>query len=427
MKSYGQLWQRIVSAENLELAWRRVKKGHSRSSGVVEFSKSAEKNLVELQKELLSGDYSPSGYHQFRIFDPKPRTISCAPVRDRIVHQALCHVITPLMEKSFVKVSFACRKGYGSHRACRLARRYAAKYKYFCKMDIRHYFDSIEHKILLEGLNRRFREPEVKALVLKIIESPVAGLQLGRGLPVGNLTSQWFANFYLDEFDHEVCRWFGKEAVAYIRYMDDFVFFANSKALLWSIHDRAVAWLFKQRGLEEKSEATMIAPIEEGLPFLGLRIFSGSWRLKHSRLVRTRRALAARLRQYECGELSDQRFGRCVASIEGGLRWFGFKNILASGRCAESGSSRVIRGFCHNNNGNNNNATSFYRYGGDPSSNRYNNNGNNTYLGFRLSSTLSGQCQGPARGAGASRIAKTNMHGDGWLVAHANATPKPNF
>jgi len=426
MKSYGQLWAQIASRENLQAAWERVKKGHSRSERIGDYAVNAPDNLESLREDLLSGRYEPSAYHQFRIFDPKPRTISCAAVRDRVVHQALCGIIAPLLERSFTNASFACRKGFGSHGACCLARRYAARYRYFCKMDIRHYFDSILHDVLLGLLNARFREKPVRQLIEKIVKAPVGGLPKGLGLPVGNLTSQWFANFYLDEFDHAVQKVQSREAIAYVRYMDDFVFFSDSKAVLWSLHDWATSWLREYRHLEIKSEATVLAPVLEGLPFLGLRVFAGCWRLKHSRLARSRATLRKRTHQYERGEIAESCFGKCVAALDGGMRWFGFKGLLASGQSAESGSARVIRGY-NNRNNNNYNATSFNRYGDAPSSNRYNNNGNNTYLGFRLSSTLSGQCQGPARDAGAPLVAETNMPCFGRPVAQATATPGTFF
>ena len=423
MKSYGQLWDRITSEENLFAAWKRVKKGHARSKGVKLFSDDIRGELLRLRVDLRSGTYQPAAYHQFKIFDPKLRTISCASVRDRIVHQSLCGIVMPLLEKGFSNASFACRKGYGSHRACLLARRYTKRFHYFCKMDIRHYFDSVNHEILLGLLQKKFRESAVNDLIRKIVQAPVEGLAKGVGLPVGNLTSQWFANIYLDAFDHAVLYRISSGRVAYVRYMDDIVFFADSKADLWSLHDWSVAWLAGQRCLEVKSEATVLAPTSEGLTFLGLRIFGGCWRLRRARLDRTRRTFRIRIRQYERGLISEERFSRCVTSLDGGLRWFGFKGILAPGQSAESGSARAIRGY-NNRNNNNYNATSFYRYGDVPSSNR-NNNGNNTYLGFRLSSTLSGQCQGPARDASALRVAETNMHGFDRPVAQATVTSAP--
>ena len=173
MRSYGNLWQDITSEENLLAAWGRVKKGHANSRAVCEYAENAEANIAKLRRDLLSDCFHPTEYHQFKIFDPKPRTISCASIQDRIVHQALCGVITPLLERSFLDVSFACRRGYGSHRACLLARRYAARFPYFCKMDIRHYFDSIDHEILLGLLGMRFREHSVLNLIRKIVEAPV--------------------------------------------------------------------------------------------------------------------------------------------------------------------------------------------------------------------------------------------------------------
>ena len=132
MRSYGGIWERIVSEDNLHEAWRRVRRGHASSAAVQGYAADLEANLAELRGRLLDGTYSPAGYRQFKIFDPKPRTISCAPVADRIVHHALCGVITPLVERRFVSVSFACRNGYGSHAACALARRYAGRSGYFC-------------------------------------------------------------------------------------------------------------------------------------------------------------------------------------------------------------------------------------------------------------------------------------------------------
>lgn len=386
MRSHGGIWAKIVSVENLHEAWRRVRRGHASSAAVQMYGVDLDANLAKLRGRLLDGTYRPAGYRQFKIFDPKPRTISCASVADRIVHHALCGVITPLIERRFVSVSFACRKGYGAHAACALARRYAGRAGYFCKMDVRKYFDSIDHERLLATLLPLFRETEVKRLLRGIVSCPVPGLPSDCGLPIGNLTSQWFANLYLDAFDHEALAGLGGSVpVGYLRYMDDFVFFVRGKAEAWRLHDAVRRWLKDKRGLDIKDEATVVAPVSEGVPFLGLRIWPSCWRLKRERFLRTRRTFAKRVRQLESGSLDEKRFAQCAASSDGASRWFGFKGILkdlASKEGSSSGANRVKRGGSWNNNADN--CTSSNRNNNNPS----NDNNNN---GFRLVSTVSEQ------------------------------------
>lgn len=387
MKSHGQLWSRITSEENLQQAWVRVRRGHAGSEAVQAFAAHLDGHLVRLREELMAATYRPGAYRQFRVMDPKPRTISCAPVRDRVVHHALCGVIAPRLEQSFTEDSYACREGKGAHRACRRARALARRQGWYCKLDVRRFFESIEHNRLLAVLLPRFREREVCALIDAIVRHPVPGLPEGRGLPIGNLTSQWFANAFLDGLDHHV-----KEtlrAPGYIRYMDDFVVFHNAKAACWGAHDAVSRWLLEERSLSLKGEATIVAPVTEGVPFLGLRIWPSCWRLKRERFLRTRRKHGWRVRAYEAGLIDEARLQACAIAADGGVRWFGFKGILrdddqwAAGEGAASGSNRVLRGGSWNNNANNCRSANRNNNGPD---NRNNNNG------FRPVSTLwSGQ------------------------------------
>ncbi|MEI6150168.1 MAG: reverse transcriptase domain-containing protein [bacterium] len=383
MKSHGGLWGKITALENLLAAWGRVRKGHAGSQAVQEYAAAWDDNLAGLRADLLSGAYRPSDYRQFRVLDPKPRTISCAPVRDRVLHHALCGVITPLLERSFTEDNYACREGKGTHRACARARDLVRRNPWFCKIDVRHYFDSISHGRLLACLLPLFREMQVCDLIEKIVRQPVPGTPDGYGLPIGNLTSQWFANTYLNAFDH-----FATEALhvpGYIRYMDDMVLFRDSKAACWQAHDKAAHWLREERGLELKTEATLVAPVSEGLPFLGLRIFPACWRLQRQRFLRTRRKFACHERAWRHGLTDEARLQAFAVAADGGVRWFGFKGILkdkqdqATGEGAASGSNRVKRGGSWNNNARN--CRSANRNSNDPN-NRNNNNG------FRLSSTM---------------------------------------
>lgn len=389
MRSYGQLWERVTSPENLAAALRRVMKGRGTKRDVAAFAARREEELAALREELLSGAWRPGPYGQFRVTDPKPRTISCAPVRDRVAHHALCGVIAPLLERGFTEDCYACRVGKGTHRAAARARDLVRRHGWTCKLDIRRYFDSVPHDRLLELLLPMFREKEIRRVIEMIVRHPVPGLPDGRGLPIGNLTSQWFANFYLSGLDHYAKEGLG--APGYVRYMDDIVLFADGKAEIWRLHDGVCEWVERERGLEIKGERTVTAPVSEGLAFLGLRIFPGGWRFQRSRLQRTRRKFRLRERQWQSGEIDSEQLAMCAAAAEGGVRWYGFRGILqslggevskgiwAGGEGADSGSNRVKRGGSWNNTASN--CRSAYRNNNDPS-NRNNN------IGFRLVSTM---------------------------------------
>ena len=389
MRSYGQLWERVTSPENLAAALRRVMKGRGTKRDVAAFAARREEELAALREELLSGAWRPGPYGQFRVTDPKPRTISCAPVRDRVAHHALCGVIAPLLERVFTEDCYACRVGKGTHRAAARARELVRRHGWTCKLDIRRYFDSVPHDRLLELLLPMFREKEIRRMIEVIVRHPVPGLPDGRGLPIGNLTSQWFANFYLSGLDHYAKEGLG--APGYVRYMDDIVLFAGGKAEIWRLHNGVCGWIAEERLLEVKGERTVVAPVTEGLAFLGLRIFPGGWRFQRARLLRTRRKFRLRERQWLAGEIDGTQLARCAAAAEGGVRWYGFRGILqslggevskgiwAGGEGADSGSNRVKRGGSWNNTASN--CRSAYRNNNDPS-NRNNN------IGFRLVSTM---------------------------------------
>ena len=342
MKSYGKLWQRIIDAENIRAGWFAFRKKHSKMPAVLKFERELDKNLESIRRRLANGTWEPSDYHQFRVYEPKPRTISCVPVWDRVVHHALCRVVAPLMERRFIDQSYACRKGKGSHMAVKRARELAKKSRYFLKIDVRKYFDNVDHEILLGIMRGMFREKEVNGLVRKIVEKEIPvyihdfaggkalssenGQPSTTGLPIGNLTSQWFANLYLDAFDHyavEDLR-LGKR---FMRYMDDILIFFDTKEEAWDTLHLLQAWLFDNRNLELKDRATVVAPVTEGIPFLGLKIKPDSWRLKPSRFRRTQRSMRRHYLAFRKGEESEQKLQETILSMEGTARYFGFKGI----------------------------------------------------------------------------------------------------
>jgi hypothetical protein len=242
-------FQRLCSWENLVLAWRKAARGKRGTAGVARFEYRVEEHLFDLRARLLAGTYRPGGYVHFRIEDPKRRKISAARFDDRVVHHALCNIIEPRFERLFIPDSYANRVGKGTHRAVDRLQTFAQRYRYVLRADIVQHFASVDHAILLDILRLQIPEPDVMALVEAIVGSgrgvlddeyryvrfpgdDLLAICRPRGLPIGNLTSQFWSNCYLHPFDQFVTR--ELRCGAYLRYVDDFALFADSRRQLWS-------------------------------------------------------------------------------------------------------------------------------------------------------------------------------------------------
>lgn len=286
MKSFGNLYPEICSLENLYAAARDARKHKTRREEVERFELHRERFLRQLHEELTAGAWHPSPYRDFTIHDPKTRTISAAPYRDRVVHHALVRVIGPLIERRFVDDSFSCRKGKGTSAGRERCRYYTNRYAYALKCDIRRYFESIDHEVLLAKLARVIRCKPTLELCRRIIASrrvdappvwfPGDALwtphERPRGLPIGNLTSQLWANLYLDRMDHVI-----KEELrvpGYTRYTDDFVLWADDKGFLHACRERIANELQHER-LHLHPVKTRLFPVRCGVPFLGFRFYPG--------------------------------------------------------------------------------------------------------------------------------------------------------
>jgi retron-type reverse transcriptase len=220
----GQLLAAIADPGNLRLAFWKASKGKRAKADCRAFQESLDTNLGALRAELLAGQVRVGNYHYFTIHDPKERTICAAQFRERVLHHALMNVCEPVLERAAVFDSYACRRGKGQLAAVRRAESYARRYGWFLKLDVRKYFDSVDHTVLRRLLRQKFKD----AVVLALFDQVLASYQTapGSGLPIGNLTSQHFANFYLAPLDR-----FIKEHLrrgAYVRYMDDFVVWGES-------------------------------------------------------------------------------------------------------------------------------------------------------------------------------------------------------
>ena len=309
MKRIGGLWDRVVAFENLLLAYRKARRGKRGRIEVARFGCDLEVELLKLQAELNSGDY-PGSYRQFTLYERKPRVISAAPFRDRVVHHALMNVIEPLLDRGFIDDSYACRKGKGVHAAVNRYQDYAQRYPYVLKLDIRQYFPSIDHRLLKEMLRRRIKDAETLRLLDCIIDgspepphSPFifpgddlfTPLERRRGIPIGNLTSQFFANLYLDGFDHWV-----KESLcvpAYLRYVDDLILLDDDKQRLWAAC-AAMGQRLESLRLCLHPRKRQISRTTDWVDVLGYQVRRDARRLRSDNGHRFRRRLRGMARAY---------------------------------------------------------------------------------------------------------------------------------
>ena len=313
MKRQAGLFARITPFANLLLAARKAAQGKRDKPSVARFEFHLEQELLLLQQELHQLSYQPGHFFTFEIRDPKRRRICAAPYRDRVVHHALCNVLEPVFERRLIFDTYACRPGKGTHAAIDRAQQFARRYRYFLKCDIRKYFQTINHATLQTLLARLFKDPPLLTLLNRIIEHAPPDAAPGRGLPIGNLTSQHFANLYLGELDHYLKD--RRRIKGYLRYMDDVLLFADDKPSLHLGLADIRCFLQDHLQLALKEQATLVAPVTEGIPFLGLRIYPGVIRLNQRTLHRFRRQVRAREQAYRAGCLSLEDLSHTVASL----------------------------------------------------------------------------------------------------------------
>jgi retron-type reverse transcriptase len=314
MKRYKQLFEKIISFENLLKASQKAQRGKRFKPATARFNLDLEKELLRLQRELSQGTYRHGAYVDFIIRDPKLRLISAAPYRDRVVHHALCNIIEPIFDKTFIYDTYACRKGKGTHAAIDRYSHFARKNRYVLKCDIRKYFQSIDHEILLNMVAAKIRCQRTMRLISEIIGSRkdqsevcyfpgddiFTPYQRTRAIPIGNLTSQFFANLYLNPFDHFIkeqlrCRF-------YIRYVDDFVVFDNDSSRLYQILSQVEDYLATLR-LRLHPGKCRVYRVSDGVKFLGFRIFKSHRLLDKGNVLRMKRKLKQWQAWYRLGRI----------------------------------------------------------------------------------------------------------------------------
>jgi retron-type reverse transcriptase len=332
VKRVGHLWQQLIGFDNLLRAAQTACKGKRFRPTVAGFHFDLERELWRLHDELAAQTYRPGPYRTFTICEPKPRLISAAPYRDRVVHHALTQVLEPIFERSFLPDSYACRKGKGTHAAVRRCQHFARRCRYVLKADVRKFFPSIDHQVLKSLLARKVKDPDVLRLAGLIIDhsNPQEDVPLWfpgddlftpqerrRGLPIGNQTSQFFANVTLYPLDHFVKDRLG--AAGYVRYCDDFLVFADDKADLAEARRRIADFLAGLR-LRLHPHKNVIFPVRQGIAFLGYRVFATHRLLAKANVWRFRRRLRRMQKQYARHGISREQACQRILSWIGHAR-----------------------------------------------------------------------------------------------------------
>lgn len=312
MRRVGGLWPQVTAAENLEAAFRAARRGKRSRDEVAGFSLSWEGELRALRQELLERSYEPGGYRQFTIYDRKPRLISAAPFRDRVVHHALMRVVEPLLEPRMYSHSYACRAGKGVHAAVDRYQTWARRYAYVLKLDIRQYFPSIDRMLLLKEIGRYFKDegclwlftlivsrapPTTDAAPLFPGDDLLTALSRPRGLPIGNLTSQILANLFLNRLDHWIS---ATHQGAYLRYVDDLLLLHDDKACLWAMRE-AVAEQLAALRLRLHPRKAQVMRTDRKVDVLGYQVSRHARWVRGENVRRAGRRLVALQRGYARG------------------------------------------------------------------------------------------------------------------------------
>jgi len=330
------LFAGIAAFGALHVAYRKAVRGKRSKPGASSFAAGQERELLRLERELRDRSWRPGRYVEIQVRDPKPRLVSAAPFRDRVVHHAVCSVVEPLFERGFIHHSYANRTGKGTHRAVTQYERWRDGHRHVLRCDLYRYFPAIDHARLKADFRRRLACPDTLWLLDAIVDGsnrqePVnlyypgddlfTPHQRRRGLPIGNLTSQFFANVFLDGLDHfatEVLR------APYPRYVDDFALFHDDPAVLAAWRERIAAWLARRR-LSLHPRKTWIADTREPASFLGYVLMPGRRRLPDENVARFHNRLRGLRDRWRAGIVArhdiEARVGAWIAHAEHADTW----------------------------------------------------------------------------------------------------------
>ena len=299
MKRVNGLLEKIADPENLRYASWKAAKGKRFSASVLAYQDDLEQNIAQLHRQIRSGQVSVGDYRYFKVFEPKERQICASAFREQVLHHAMMNVCHERFEKVQIFDSYASRKGKGHFAALERAQYFIQKHTWFLKLDVKKFFESIHHGVLKAQLARLFKEKRLLDIFSQIIDSYSASPE--RGLPIGNLTSQYFANHFLCGLDH-----FIKETLqikAYVRYMDDMVLWSADKAVLQAASKRIHEFVETELGSTLKP--ILLKRSATGLPFVGFHIFPYQVRLLQKSKTRFIQKLRLIESNYHTGTWSE--------------------------------------------------------------------------------------------------------------------------
>jgi len=323
MKRHGNLFKEIVTTENIHLAYCKARKGKRRQRKVQAFEKNLDDNIKNISKSLIDRTFQTSEYRTKIIHEPKERTIFILPFApDRIVQHSLMNIIEPMWDKMMIHNNFACRVGKGIHAGSRKTMEYVRKNNYCLKCDISKFYPSVDQDILYDILQRKIKCTDT----LWLIKDTIYSYPGGKNVPIGNYTSQWFGNMYLNELDmyvkHEL------KCKDYVRYCDDFCLFHNDKSVLNAMAKRIESFLLNRLNL--KFSKCDLFPVSHGVDFLGYRHFRKYILLRKSTAKRVKKRLARLPRLLEKGKITKKQAESSVASTWGWLKWANTYNLRLS-------------------------------------------------------------------------------------------------
>lgn len=324
MQTNQRIFDRLTTTENLFEAWFAFRRGKANRSDVIEFSRHAERDIFSLRRRLLTGTYQHGTYRTFLVRDPKVRTIRKATVIDRIVHQAIYQELTALYDARFLAHVYSGRAGKGTHAGVSAVERMTWKVSknytrpcYYLKCDIKKFYDSIDHAILLKLLRVVIDDERMLQLLAKVVDSFHVEGSLGKGLPIGNVTSQIFTNIYLRMFDVSLSQNVG--GGRYARFADDFVIVSHDHTLLTSIRERAETFLWENLRLTLHPAKVTLASLHHGLDFLGYVILPHCRRVRSNTMRRIFRKLSRTVNRCHSGRVSPDHLEQSVQSYLGVL------------------------------------------------------------------------------------------------------------
>ena len=339
MKRINYLYEQISEPNNLRLAFLKASRGKRNRAEVIRYRENLGNNLAQLRYNLLNEQIEVGNYRFFKVLDPKERTICAAAFPERVLHHAVMNIVEPQLERYSIFDSYACRNSKGQHAALARAQQFCRQSSWYLKLDIRKYFDHIDHACLLHLLARRFKDQHLLALFATCLDS--YSTVPGRGLPIGNLLSQHLANFYLGALDHFLKD--DKGVKGYLRYMDDFVLFGSSREQLKTLLKDIKFFLHEKIHLELKDNI-QLNRCELGVPLLGFRVYPQKIRLDPRSRNRFSTKLRASERDYIAGRYDEQDLVRLVTPLVAFVQFAdtkGFRHSIIS-------DSRLLIEDCNN-------------------------------------------------------------------------------